>query len=189
MLLGVWGLNPVLAEAASGAGSSNVGIGLALLGGALQIILGLGLAVTSIVIGLRIMGRVLPDIKITDELLKKNKAVGLMSAGVVIAYTKVISTGISQIGESISVGANIGSFIGAVVNVLIGVGLASVGVTWAFKALDKVATEIDLAKEIKEDNVACGLFVAGVLFGISEMIAAAVAGIGQAIASALSRMF
>jgi hypothetical protein len=178
-------LSTVFAQAAAQE-PSGAGIGLALVGGAVQLVLGLAMAVTSIVIGLRILSRVFPALKITEELLKKNKAVGVMSAGVVIAYTKVISTGITQMGAAISVAPSIGSFIGGAVNVIVGLALASIGVTWAFKALDKVATEIDIAKEMKEDNVAVGLFVAGVLFGISEMIAAAVSGIGQAVASALS---
>jgi uncharacterized membrane protein YjfL (UPF0719 family) len=166
-----------------------VGFGLSLAGGLVQLILGVALAVTSISIGLRILGKVLPDVKITEQLRAKNSAVGVMSAGVVIAYTKVISTGITQIGESISVAPSIGSFIGGIVNVLVCVALASIGVTWAFKALDKVLPQLKVSEELNNRNVAVGLLVAGVLYGISEMIAASVSGIGQALASVLSSLF
>lgn len=169
-------------------GAEAVGLGLALLAGFIQLILGVALAVASIAIGIRILNRVLPEVKVTDALKNKNNAVGVMTAGVVIAYTKVISTGITQIGESISIAPSIGSFIGGAVNVIVGIALASLGVTWAFIAFNKVTPGIKLSDELNNNNLAVGLFVAGVLFGISEMIAAAVSGIGQALASALSNL-
>jgi uncharacterized membrane protein YjfL (UPF0719 family) len=168
--------------------AQQIGLGLALLGGFVQLILGVALAVTSIAIGIRILSRVLPEVNVTDALSKRNSAVGVMTAGVVIAYTKVISTGITQMGHSISVAPSIGSFIGGAVNVAVGIALASIGVTWAFKALTRVTPNLAVAQELNGGNVAVGLFVAGVLYGISEMIAAAVSGIGQALASALSRL-
>jgi uncharacterized membrane protein YjfL (UPF0719 family) len=176
-------------ESSSGSDAKKWGdIGLSVLGGLTQLILGIALAVTSITLGLRVIGRTLPDVKILDELRNKNIGVGLMTAGVVIAYTKVISTGIKQIGDSISVAPGIGSFVGGVVNLVIGLTVASIGVTWAFKALSKVAPGIKLAEELNKGNAAVGLFVAGVLYGISEMIAAAVQGIGPGLAGALSRL-
>ncbi len=177
------------AETASGPDTSMIGLALAMFGGLVQLILGVALAVTSISIGLRILARVLPEVKVTDQLLDKNGAVGVMSAGVVIAYTKVISTGITQIGESVSVSPSIGAFVGGIVNVLVGIMLASIGVTWAFKALNKVLPQLNVAEELNKKNLGVGLLVAGVLYGISEMIAAAVSGIGQALASALGRLF
>jgi uncharacterized membrane protein YjfL (UPF0719 family) len=164
----------------------TVGFGLAILGGLVQLILGVALAVVSISIGIRILGKVLPNVNVTEALKNRNAAVGVMTAGVVIAYTKVISTGITQIGESISVSPSIGAFIGGIINVLVGVALASVGVTAAFKALNRVTPSIAIDEELNNNNLAVGLFVAGILFGISEMIAAAVSGIGQALASVLS---
>jgi uncharacterized membrane protein YjfL (UPF0719 family) len=164
----------------------TIGLGLALFGGLVQLLLGITLAVVSIAIGLRILNRVLPDVNVTEALKNKNVAVGVMSAGVVIAYTKVISTGIVQIGESLSIAPSIGAFIGGILNVLIGLALASLGVTMAFKALNKVMPSIQIADELNNNNIGVGLFVAGILFGISEMIAAAVSGIGQALASVLS---
>lgn len=175
-------------EAGSADSNSGLGLGLALLGGAVQLILGIALAITSISIGLRILSRVLPDLRVTEELTKGNSAVGVMSAGVVIAYTKVISTGITQIGESISISPSVGAFAGGIVNVAVGIMLASIGVTWAFRALDKVLPKLQVAAELKKKNIAVGLLVAGVLYGISEMIAAAVSGIGQALASALGSL-
>ncbi|MCA9300313.1 MAG: hypothetical protein KDA28_14680, partial [Phycisphaerales bacterium] len=120
---------------------------------------------------------------------KKNIAVGFMTAGVVIAYTKVISTAIAQIGVSIAVEPSFAAFGAGIFNLLIGLAIASVGVTWAFKALSKVIPGVNLAEEMNNDNRAIGLFVAGVLFGLSEMIAAGVEGIGPVIAGALGKVF
>ena len=166
--------------------AENVGFAVALLGGVVQLIIGIAFAVLSISIGLRILTRVLPAVNVVEALKARNTAVGAMAAGVVIAYTKVKSTGIKQIGESISVAPSLGGFAGGVVNVLLGVALASLGVTAAFKALNRVTPSIKIDDELNENNLAVGLFVTGVLFGISEMIAAAVSGIGQAIAGVLS---
>jgi len=184
ILSNVFAKTPQQAES----GIKGVGLGLALLGGFIQLILGIALAVASISIGIHILNRVLPEVKVTDALKAKNSAVGVMTAGVVIAYTKVISTGITQIGESISIAPSVGAFIGGCVNVIIGIALASLAVTWAFIAFSKVTAEIKLAEELNNNNLAVGVFIAGVLFGISEMIAAAVSGIGQALASALTNM-
>lgn len=163
-------------------------IGLSVFGGVIQLVIGIGLAVTSIALGLRIVERLLPSLRIVEELKNKNIAIGLMTAGVVIAYTKVISTGIKQIGDSISVAPGLGAFIGGVINLVIGLVVASIGVTWAFKALGRVAPGIALEEELNRGNIAAGLFVAGVLYGISEMIAAAVQGIGPGLAGALSQI-
>lgn len=167
----------------------DVNLWVALVGGAAQLIVGVFLAVTSIAIGINILGKVLPKVNVTDELKKANRSVGIMTAGVVVAYTKVISTGITQIGDAISTNPSLGAVIGGLVNVLVGVLLASIGVTWAFRALNRVTPSIRLEEELNKDNLAVGLFVAGVLYGISEMIAAGVSGVGQAVGSALSAIF
>ncbi len=168
--------------------ASKVGVGLALLGGVVQLGLGIGLAVVSISLGIRLLDRVLPQVKVITSLQDGNRAVGVMTAGVVIAYTKVISTGITQIGESVSVSPSIPAFVGGLVNVGIGIALASIGVTWAFKALSRATPLLDLTAELNKDNLSVGIFVAGVLYGISEMIAAAVSGIGQTLASAFQTL-
>ena len=168
--------------------ASKIGMGLAVFGGLVQLGLGIGLAVVSISLGIRILDRVMPDVKVISSLQAGNRAVGIMTAGVVIAYTKVISTGIVQIGESVSVAPSIPAFLGGLINVGIGIALASIGVTWAFKALSRATPQLDLTKELNADNIGVGIFVAGVLYGISEMIAAAVSGVGQSLASAFQNL-
>jgi uncharacterized membrane protein YjfL (UPF0719 family) len=191
VLLVLLSAGTALAETGDGSGADLrkwSDIGLSVLAGLVQLVVGIALAVVSITIGLRIVERTLPDVKIIDELRNKNIAVGLMTAGVVIAYTRVISTAITQIGESISVAPGLGAFVGGVVNLAVGIAVASIGVTWAFKALARVAPGIKLADELNAGNTSVGLFIAGVLFGISAMIAAAVQGIGPGIAAALARL-
>lgn len=162
-----------------GAGADWV---MALLGGIVQLILGIVLSITSIILGLKLMGKLLPKIQFWEELKKKNLAVGMLAAGVVIAYTQVINTGIRGMSDAVAFADNkILGFIGGLVAVLIGIGLASVGVTFAFKAMDKLTKDIDETDELtNKQNLAIGLFYAGVLFGISSMIAAAVSGLGKA---------
>jgi uncharacterized membrane protein YjfL (UPF0719 family) len=186
------------AAAASPPAQTNwIGIGTSLLGGLVQLILGITLAVSSISLGIRILGRTLPKVKIMEELNNKNVAVGLMTAGVVVAYTKVIATGVKQMGDSIAVSPSAGAFIGGLINVLIGLSVASIGVTWAFQALDKIlqsmdklanGSKLDIDVEINKGNIAVGLFLFGVLYGVSEMISAAVQGIGPGLANALSAL-
>jgi len=155
---------------------------MALVGGLVQLILGIVLAITSIILGLKLMSKLLPKILIWEELKKKNLAVGLMAAGVVIAYTQVINTGIRGMSDAVAFAENkILGFIGGLIAVVIGIGLASIGVTFAFKAMDKLTKDIDETEELTtKQNVSIGIFYAGVLFGISSMIAAAVSGLGKA---------
>ena len=155
---------------------------IALLGGIVQLILGIVLAITSIMLGLKLMTKLLPKIKIWDELKKKNLAVGLMAAGIVIAYTQVINTGIRGMSEAVAFADNkVLGFVGGLVAVIVGIGLASLGVTLAFKAMDKLTKDIDETEELTtKQNVAIGIFYAGVMFGVSAMIAAAVSGLGKA---------
>ena len=162
--------------------SSSADWVMALVGGVVQLILGIILAISSIMLGFKLMSKLLPKIKIWDELKKKNVAIGLMAAGVVIAYTQVINTGIRGMTDAVAFAQNkILGFIGGLIAVMIGIGLASLGVTLAFKAMDRLTKDIDETEELTtKQNISLGVFYAGVLFGISSMIAAAVSGLGKA---------
>lgn len=158
---------------------------LAIGGGLFQLLLGIGMAVVAITLGLKVLKQILPEIKIWNEIQKGNLAVGILTAGVVIAYTKVISTGIKGMGDAVTFNPSLMGFVAGLLSVGIGIAFASLGVTWAFKVMSKLTKDIDESEELKKRNIAVGIFLAGVLYGVSEMIASAVSGIGKAIAAAL----
>jgi len=157
----------------------------AIIGGLLQLCIGIGLAIVAIYLGLNVLSRLIPRIKIWDEIRKGNYAVGVVCAGVVIAYTQVITSGIRGMTTAITTNPSLLGFVAALISVLIGILLASLGVTLAFKALDKLTKDIDETDELQKKNLAVGILIAGILYGVSSMIAAAVSGIGGAIAAAM----
>lgn len=157
----------------------------AIFGGLAQLLIGIGLAIAAIYLGLNVLSRLLPKINIWQEVKNGNYAVGIVCAGVVIAYTQVITSGIRGMTAAIVERPDLIGFIAALISVILGIVLASLGVTLAFKALDKLTKDIDETEELNKRNLAIGLVIAGVLYGVSSMIAAAVSGIGGAIAAAM----
>jgi uncharacterized membrane protein YjfL (UPF0719 family) len=160
-------------------------VGWSLAGGAIQIVLGVALAIVAITIGMNILKNTLPEVQIKEQLKKMNRSVALMAAGVIIAYTKVLSTGISQMGEGVARYQSWKAFVAGAINVGIAFAVGTIAITWAFKALTKVTPEFVISDELNKDNVAIGLFLFGILYGVSGMIASGVDGIGKPIASAL----
>ncbi|MCE9596192.1 MAG: hypothetical protein K8S98_18535, partial [Planctomycetes bacterium] len=81
------------AQAAS-TGPSILGAGFGLLMGVVQLIVGLSIAAFAINKGFQIVSGLLSGIEIWAEVKKRNSAVALLAAGVVISYTNVIAGGI-----------------------------------------------------------------------------------------------
>ncbi len=154
---------------------------LGIVGAIIQLILGIALAMFAIFAGTKVLAQLLPEIKIWDEIKKKNSGVGALTAGVVIAYTNVITRGIMGMSKAVSVNPSLFGFAAGFVSVLIGIGLSSLGITIAFKALDRLTKDIDETEELKKGNLAVGLLIAGILYGVSSMIASAVDGLGAAL--------
>ena len=165
--------------------TSQYGWVLAIVGGFIQLVIGIVLAVASIYFGLNVLGRLIPKIEIWKELKGGNHAVGIVCAGVVVAYTQVITSGIRGMSAAVSTEPSLMGFIAGLISVVFGIAFASLGVTLAFKALDKLTKDINETEELKNKNLAFGILIAGILFGISSMIAAAVSGIGEALAAGL----
>lgn len=157
----------------------------AIVGGIAQLIIGVGLAIIAIYLGLNVLSKLIPKINIWEEIKKGNYAVGIVCAGVVIAYTQVITSGIRGMAAAIVERPDLLGFVAALISVIIGILLASLGVTLAFKALDKLTKDIDETQELTKKNLAIGILIAGILYGVSSMIAAAVSGIGAAVAAAM----
>ena len=163
----------------------------ALILGFIQLILGLSLAAFAITKGLSILSKLLGGIDIWDELKKRNPAVALLAAGVVISYCTVIGSGIESMTRALfAMGADpIGGFVvlfSGLLNLLIAVMVASFAITVVFKIMNKLTTGIDEKKEFAEGNIAIGILYCGTLIGVSGLVASGVKGIGTGVGMLLA---
>jgi len=149
----------------------------AILGGVLQLILGIVLALFAIWLGIKILDKMTPKVPIWKEIKKKNLAVGIAAASVVVSISMCISSGIEKFASGFSDGLDWWLIGGAVVTVFVGLIFGIFGIWIALKVLDKMTPDIPLQEQLKEGNLAWGLLVGGVLFAISNVIAGAVGGI------------
>lgn len=163
----------------------------ALILGFVQLILGLSLAAFAITKGLAVLSKLLGGIDIWDQLKKRNPAVALLAAGVVISYCTVIGSGIESMTRALfAMGADpIGGFVGlfsGLLNLLIAVMVASFAITVVFKVMDKLTTGIDEKTEFAEGNIAIGILYCGTLIGVSGLVASGVKGIGTGVGMLLA---
>lgn len=158
-----------------------------LLLGVIQLIVGLSLAAFSITKGLQLLSRLLGGLDIWDEIKKKNIAVALLAAGVVISYTRVISGGIDAMTRSLFTlggGGVLNGVIGLVaglINLGVAIAVASFAITVVFRVMDKLTASIDEKAEFKANNPAIGVIYCGILIGVSSLVAAGVTGIGSGV--------
>jgi len=165
----------------------------ALVLGFIQLILGLSLAAFAITKGLSVLSKLLGGINIWDELKKRNPAIALLAAGVVISYCTVIGSGIESMTRALfAMGADpIGGFVGlfsGLLNLLIAVMVASFAITVVFKVMDKLTTGIDEKAEFADGNVAIGILYCGTLIGVSGLVASGVKGIGTGVGMLLASL-
>lgn len=163
----------------------------ALILGFIQLILGLSLAAFAITKGLSVLSKLLGGIDIWDQLKKRNPAVALLAAGVVISYCTVIGSGIESMTRALfAMGADpIGGFVGlfsGLLNLLIAVMVASFAITVVFKIMDKLTAGIDEKAEFAEGNIAIGILYCGTLIGVSGLVASGVKGIGTGVGMLLA---
>ena len=67
--------------------------------------------------------------------------------------------------------------------------VAGFAISWTFKVMDKLTTNINEKEEFKNNNVAIGIVYAGILVGASDLISAGVAGVSSAVTNALNVVF
>ena len=179
------GVNPWTAVAGSLGG---------LLLGVIQLIVGLSLAAFSITKGLKLLSKLLGGIDIWEEVKKKNIAVALLGAGVIVSYTRVISGGIAAMSDSLATLGTAGVFHGVIglvsgrIYLAVAIGVASFAITVVFRVMDKLTTSIDEKAEFKSGNVAIGAVYCGILIGVSSLVAAGVSGIGSGVSVFLSAL-
>jgi uncharacterized membrane protein YjfL (UPF0719 family) len=163
----------------------------ALVLGFIQLILGLSLAAFVITKGLSVLSKLLGGIDIWEQIKKRNPAVALLAAGVVISYCTVISGGIESMTRALfAIGADpfgglVGLFSG-VLNLVIAVMVASFAITVVFKVMDRLTVGIDERAELADGNIAVGILYCGTLIGVSGLVASGVKGIGTGVGMLLS---
>ncbi len=176
------------APAAPAAQDSGLVAGLlGLVLGVLQFIVALSIAAFAINKGFAIVSKMLDGLNIWAEVKKRNVAVALLAAGVVISYTNVIGGGIESMTTglksltSFDLGAGISAIVGGVLNLIVALIVAGFGISVTFNVMDKLTTDINEKDELRGGNVAIGVVYAGILVGVSQMISAGVTGIGGAV--------
>jgi uncharacterized membrane protein YjfL (UPF0719 family) len=193
--------NEALANAAGAHNNDSntlLGAGLGLVVSIIQVIIGLAIASFSIVTGFKILGKLLAkdgkDFDVWPALKNGNTAVALLAAGIVIAYTNVVSSGIKSMsdicGDMLSNmdsahawKQGVSGLFGAGLNLVIALAVASFAITVVFKIMDKLTKDIDESAEFAKGNTAIGILYAGIIIGVSQLVSGAVTGIGKGIAN------
>lgn len=194
-------LTPALLQAANTtttatAGTTDMkGAAIGLFLGALQLVISLALFTLAINNGLKVVSKMIDGIDIWGEIKKKNMAVALLAAGAVIAYVNVVASGVESMTHGLT-GVVSGSWkagasaaLGGFVNLVVALLVAGVAISWTFKVMDKLTTNINEKDEFRNGNVAIGIVYAGILVGASDLIQAGVAGVSQAVTSFLNVIF
>jgi uncharacterized membrane protein YjfL (UPF0719 family) len=180
-------IEPLQSSGGSKVVSALLGLGL----GIVQFVVGLSIAAFAINKGFALVSRMLEGINIWAEVKKKNMAVALLAAGVVISYTNVIAGGIKSMTDglgSLTSGewsGGVSAIVGGILNLAIALLVAGFGISVTFTVMDKMTTDIDEKEELKNNNIAIGIVYAGILIGVSSMISAGVSGIGGAVTNFL----
>jgi uncharacterized membrane protein YjfL (UPF0719 family) len=171
-----------------------LGAALGLVLGVVQFLVGLSIAAFAINKGFALVSRMLDGLNIWAEVKKRNAAVALLAAGVVLSYTNVIGGGIASMTKGLGSFASadwstgVSAIVGGVFSLVIALLVAGFGISVTFKVMDKLTTDIDEKEELKSGNIAIGIVYAGILIGVSSMISAGVAGIGQALTGFLDQL-
>ena len=180
---------PILAQADVSTGPSIGGASLGLLIALLQLAVSLGFAMLAVYAGIRIFDRLTTGIDEMAELKRGNTAIGVLMGAVVIAYATVIAGGVASltnvvlgIGAKSIVETGI-ALLGGIINLLIGLGLASFAITMALRIFGKITKDMDEQAELKRGNLAVAFLLAAILFAVATVISAGVASVGAAIAN------
>ncbi|MFA5860638.1 MAG: DUF350 domain-containing protein [Candidatus Thermoplasmatota archaeon] len=188
-------LYPLLAQAAEpvkpALNSALLGLAISLV----QVLVSLGFAMLAVYAGIRIFDKFTKGIDEMAELKRGNTAVGVILAAVILSYATVISGGVGSLTNVVlnignqSVTATIVSFLGGLINLLIGLGLASAAIYIALSIFGKVTKGMDEQQEIAKGNLAVAFLLAGILLAVSTVIGAGVASVGAAIGTLGNALF
>lgn len=184
---------PLASTALASIGGATVG----LIAAVLQLVVALSIASFAIKKGLDLLSKLISGetpINIWQEIKNRNTAVALLGAGVVISYCNVIGSGIEAVSNVIaglrdaSLGATLMGLVGAAINIVVAVAVASFAITIVFRVMDKFTADIDEKAEFKNGNVAIGAVYCGIIIGVSFLVASGVSSIGLGVSNLLNAL-
>ncbi len=158
--------------------------------GALQLVFGLVMIAFAIRAGLLLLSKLLGGLDIWGEVKKRNVAVALVAAGVVISYTGVVGSGIDSMSKPIAGLVSLDhsawlraltGIVSSLIQLAIAITVASFAITVTFKVLDRLTSGIEERAELVAGNVALGVLYAGVIVGVSQVVGSAISGVGLAL--------
>lgn len=166
-------------------GSALLGLLIALI----QLLVGLGFAMLAVFAGIRIFDKLTTGIDEMAELKRGNTAIGILMGAVIIAYATVIAGGVRSLTTVVlniggaSVAETAIALGGGLVNLLVGLLLASVAITIALRLFGKITKDIDEQAELKRGNLAVAFLLAAILFATATVISEGVGSVGTAISN------
>lgn len=173
----------VQAAPASGDGKGVLALVLAIVLAIVTLFVSLGLAMFAVNKAIAMFDKTTKGIDEWAELRKGNVAVGILMAAMILAVGNVISGSVAGLtGALMDPRLEVAYFADlavGVVNLLIGIWVATTVVSLAVKALDKMTKDIDEIAEIGKGNVAVAVMVAGVLLAVSFIVSQGVQAISR----------
>lgn len=177
---------PAFAEDAAGGAGESRGILALVLGVVLAVVallISLGLAMFAVSKAIQMFDRTTKGMDEWAELRKGNVAVGLLMASMILAVGNVVSSSVAGLTQALMDPkleiAYLADLLVGVVNLLIGIWIATSVVSLAIKVLDRMTKDVDEMAEIAKGNVAVSVMVSGVLLAVSVVVAQGVAGISR----------
>lgn len=180
---------PALAQQAPAAPASQgdgKGIFALLLGIVLAVVtllISLGLAMFAVNKAIAMFDKTTKGMDEWAELRKGNVAVGILMAAMILAVGNVISGSVQGLTGALMDPklelAYFADLVVGVVNLLIGIWVATTVVSLAIRALDKMTKDIDEMAEVAKGNVAVAVMVAGVLLAVSVVVSQGVQAISK----------
>lgn len=157
--------------------------------GFLQLVIGLALAMAAIYIGIRLFSRLTKGaIELEKELANGNRAIATFTLGLVVAIAIVISGGVVGLTTAITTlpeGGNILQYMQAIgagfIQLIFGIICAALAIFIGFRVWDKITKEIDEVEELKNDNIAVGIVMAGVMIAVAIIIQSGISGLSSAL--------
>lgn len=157
---------------------------------AAQLIIGLGIAMGSIYLAMRLLNKLTKGIDEEAELKRGNVAVAAMTLGVIISVTLVTSSGIVGLTDAVTdvrsgaSAATWGRAVGfGVLQLVAGIVFAVISIFMAFRIWDRITVNINEVEELKKGNVAIGIVLAAVLIGVGLVMREGVSGLASAIST------
>ena len=153
--------------------------------GVLQLIVSLFVAMGTVYLGIRAFDRMTIGIDEMKEIKKGNVAVALLMGAVILSIANVIEAGVASLVKLADPAAGpmvmiIGILVG-VAQLIVSVVVAMFAIRIAIKVLEKITVEFDEMKELKNGNIAVAILMGSVLFAVSFVIKAGIAGLTAAI--------